>query len=222
MRPALVGGGRSSIVNLIDSQKILKSGLQHGAVYFSCWVSPAGSTHLNFIWGETAGADALRQEMKLKLKQSYFIPAVWHHHNVYGYFSGTAMFFAADGKPHLRVYANQEKSDLESGKDFIAPQPIYLPTHKYEPYIPYPHGSWATEEHPGVVELEIAVDGAGQLKSARVTNEDPKGQGYGEHALKLAHNVTFMPAFRDGRAVESTTHPTLLYIPGNYSWRAKF
>jgi hypothetical protein len=222
MRPALVGSAPSSIVNIIDTQKLMKSGMQHGAVYFSCWVRPSGSTLYNFIWGETDGADALRQELKLKLQRSYFIPAVWQGHNVYGYFIGTATFnVGTDGKPHVRVYANQEKSELAEGRDFIAPQVIYLPTRKYE-WFKFPRGSWATEEKPALVELELKIDAGGQLKDARVIKEDPAGTGLGEYFLKEARQNVFLPAYRNGKPVDSTTHPTLIFIPGNYSWRAKF
>ena len=219
MRPALVGNAPNSLVNLIDAQGLMRRGVQHGAVFFSCLVTPAGNTYRPRAWGGTEGTDALRQELKIKLYKAHFIPAVWDHHNTSAIFLGTATFSVIDGKPHVRVYANQEKSELAEGRDFISPQPIFIVNHKYEPYIPFPYASWATEERPARVEMEVSIDANGQLRNARVLKEDPPGKGYGDYALKQAHNATLLPAFRNGKPVESTTHPTIIYLPGFWGWK---
>ena len=47
-------------------------------------------------------------------------------------FFGTLTFSVMDGKPHLRIFANQELSELQKETDFIAPQAIWMPGHIYD------------------------------------------------------------------------------------------
>src|SRR5712692_5625998 len=131
MRPALVGSGPGSLVNLVDTQALIKRGQQHGAVLFRCLVQPSGQTAYQIAYGGTPNSDILRLEVRHKLHDAYFIPAVYNHHNTFAWFYGTVTFSVIDGKPHLRVYANQEKSELAQGSDFITPQSIYVTGHVY-------------------------------------------------------------------------------------------
>ncbi len=218
MRPALVGSGRSSLVNLIDTQALMKRGQQHGAALFRCLVQPTGQPYYQVAYGGTPNSEMLREEVKNKLYGARFIPAVYDHHNTYAWFYGTVVFWISEGKPHLRVYANQEKAELEKGSDFIRPQAIYVPGHHYEP-TKYPEASWATEEIPGTVDLEMTVDSAGKLKEIHVLQENPPGKHYGESALTDNKKATFLPAFRNGHPVESTSHITYTFLPADWYWK---
>jgi hypothetical protein len=221
MRPALCGSDPKSLVNLIDTNALMKKGQGHGAVFFRCLIHPDGHADYRLAYGGTPGSDALRQEVRQKLYVARFIPAVYNHQKTYSWFYGTVTFSVIDGKPHLRVYANQEKSELAAGSDFISPQSIYVTGHLYDPTIRWknPFGSWATEDVPGTVEFELTVDLTGHLKSIRVVQENPSGKGYGEYALRVLKDFTWLPAFRNGRAVETPTHLTFTFIPAGFQWK---
>ncbi len=218
MRPALAGSARNSLVNLIDTQALVKRGMQHGAVLFQCLVLPSGSTEYRVVYGGTPGSEVLREEVKNKFYAARFTPAVYHHHYTYAWFYGTVTFSVVNGKPHLCVYANQEKSELAQGSNFISPQSIYVPGHHYEPR-KYPEASWETEEIPGTVDLEMTTDSTGKLKEIRVLKENPPGKHYGESALKDNKEATFLPAFRNGRPVESTWHIIYIFMPNGWHWK---
>lgn len=221
MRPALVGSGSTSLVNLIDTQALMKKGQQHGAVFFRCLVEPNGMPYYRVAYGGSPNTETLREEVKNKLYKARFVPAVYNHHNTYAWFYGTVTFSVIDGKPHLRVYANQEKSALAEGADFIAPQSIYAPGHVYNdiPSSHYAFGAWNTEDVPGTVDFELTVTTAGQLKEIHIVKEDPPGKGYGQHALEDMKEFTWIPAYKNGRAVEMPTHLLFTFLPPGWYWK---
>jgi hypothetical protein len=223
MRPALVGSGRNSLVNLIDTQALMKRGQQHGAVLFRCLVPPTGQPAYQVVYGGTPNSEILRQEVKNKLLygDARFIPAVYNHGNTFAWFYGTVTFSVIDGKPHLRVYANQEKSELAQGSDFISPQSIYVSGHVYNsvPRRKYAFGSWASEDVPGTVELEITVTTDGKLKEIHVVSENPSGKGYGQHAIEDMKEFTWLPAYKNGRPVEMPTHLAFTFLPPDWYWK---
>ena len=221
MRPALVGSGPSSLVNLIDTQALMKRGQDHGAVLFRCLVQPTGQAVYRLAYGGTPNSEILRQEVKNKLIAARFIPAVYNHHNTLAWFYGTVTFSVIDGKPHLRVYANQEKSELAQGSDFISPQSIYVSGHVYNsvPRRKYAFGSWATEDVPGTVEFELTVATNGQMKEIHIVQENPPGKGYGQHALDDMKETTWLPAYKNGRPAEMPTHLTFTFLPPDWYWK---
>ena len=42
MRPALVGSGSKSLINLISTKHLMERGVQHGAMYFMARIDPNG------------------------------------------------------------------------------------------------------------------------------------------------------------------------------------
>src|SRR5437763_13724030 len=72
MRPALVGSGRGSIINLINTQSLMKRGQGHAALFFYIVVYPDGHTGSGQIWGETKESELLRDELKNKLREANF------------------------------------------------------------------------------------------------------------------------------------------------------
>src|SRR5436853_945160 len=124
MRPALVGNGPRSLVNLISTKHLMERGVQHGAMYFMARVDPNGYPAFSRVWGTTKELEPLRDEVRERLAEARFVPAVYHHQHVYAWMFGTLAFSVTDGKPHLRIFANQELPELQKESDFIAPQPI--------------------------------------------------------------------------------------------------
>lgn len=221
MRPALVGNGPKSLVNLINGKHVMDRGLQHGALFFMARVDPNGFPSYSKIWGGTDEIKPLRDEVHERLAEARFIPAVYHHQNVYAWLYGTVAFTSTGGKPHLRVFANQELPELQKESDFIAPQPIWLPGKIYDvAKLKNPFGGWMTQDKPGMADMLVTVDASGQIKDLKLEHVDPQDkQSYGEEAVKLVQQRMYLPAYRNGKAVESTTHVKFYFIPAFYSLR---
>ena len=221
MRPALVGSDRTALVNLIDTQSLIKRGQGHGAIFLRCLVSPDGRTNYRLAYGGTPNTEILRQEVRQKLYNARFFPAVYHHQKTWAWFYGTVTFSVVDGKPHLRVYATQEQSEILEGKDFISPQSVYAPGHRYNQIhrMKDPFGPWSSEDVPGIVKFQMTVDRAGELKHIGVVEEIPPGKKYGEYALEDLKNFTWLPGFRNGQPTDSTTRLIYSFIPAGFGWK---
>ena len=221
MRPALCGSGPKSLVNLINGKHVMDRGLPHGALYFLARIDPNGYPAYSKIWGETDKIKPLRDEVRERLAEARFLPAVYNHKHVYAWLSGTIAFTSTDGKPHLRVFCNQELSELEKESDFIAPQTIWLPGKIYD-YAKWkdPWGPWMTADTGGSPNVSLSVDASGHLKDAHLDSL-PSGttQGYADAALLIIRQQLYLPAYRNGQPVDSTTHPKLYFIPALQSLR---
>ena len=202
-RPALVGNGPKSLVNLIDTQKLLAKGQGDGVVMFDASIEddPAGS--VRWIWCHAApGSEVLKEEITKKLRQAVFVPALVDGKPVEVYFHGTAIFAVRGGRPYLRVFANQNPNALAQESDLIEPQ--------------MRHGSsdWAkakpllevVRKHArvGHATVSITVDSAGKMRDLRVVREEPAKLNIGAAALIYYAPAKFIPAFRDGKPVDCT------------------
>jgi hypothetical protein len=221
MRPALVGNGPKSLVNLINGKHVMERGLQHGALYFMARIDPNGFPSYSRIWGETDKIKPMRDEVRERLAEARFIPAVYHHQHVYAWMHGTVAFTSTDGKPHLRVFANQEFSELEKENDFIAPQAIWLPGKIYD-WAKWkdPFASWRGNDKAGLPDISLTVDASGQIKDAHLESLQPGAtQAYADAALLIIRQQSYLPAYRNGKPVDSTTHPKIYFIPAFNSLR---
>lgn len=105
-----------------------------------------------------------------------------------------------DGKPHLRVFLNQEEKDLIQGHDFVAPQfAAVLGNSKFRG-INWPKNA---PGHEGMVAVSLDVDTTGKVMSAKVAYEYPEGMGFGRDVVGPIRDALFIPGFRDGRPVRS-------------------
>ena len=77
--------------------------------------------------GDTQFAYLLGKEIMDRSGRAQFVPAVYKHQHVGVLLTGTVPFSIAAGKPHLRIFLNQEESDLKQGRDLIAPNLLLLP-----------------------------------------------------------------------------------------------
>jgi hypothetical protein len=215
MRPALVGSGPKSLINLISEKHLMDRGVQHGALYFMARVDPNGYPSYSRVWGTTKGLEPLRDEVTERLAEARFVPAVYDHHHVYAWFYGTLAFSVVDNKPHLRIFANQELPELQKESDFIAPQPIWLPGKIYDTAkLKNPFGTWSTEDQGGAADLLLTVDPSGKIESVKVDKVDPPDKkSYAEEAVKRVEQRLCLPAYRNGKPVESTTHVRFFFVP---------
>jgi hypothetical protein len=218
IRPALIGSGANSLINLIDAQGLVKRGQGDAILLFWCRVDPDGKAWYYRVYRYSEGGQKLKDEVKLRIYPARFIPAVYNHHNVYAWFSGTVMFRVANGKPHLRIFANQQAAELEKESDFIEPQSIWIPNHYYEP-VKYPYSPWSTEDRPAVVDLTTSIDASGTLQNIHVLKENPAGKNFGDTATKKLKTLTFLPAFRNGKPVSSTSTIPYTFLPGGWDWK---
>jgi hypothetical protein len=89
---------------------------------FSCYVNSRGHVAKFKVWRDTPDSKSLKEELESTLYRCRFIPAIYNGERTDMLFMGAVAFFVTDGKPHLRMYANQSEGDIANGNDFIAPQ----------------------------------------------------------------------------------------------------
>jgi hypothetical protein len=210
-RPALIGTTPNSLINTIDTADLIKKGQKEAAIMFSCLVAPTGDVVRNGAYRGTRGSELLEQELLKRLATAKFVPAIHNHQPVIAVFSGTVKFAVVNGKPRLRIFANQQLPELDKETDFIDPQPFVGQDSKFTgthyPVVP------TTVSLIGTVDLEVEVDAAGNLKSMQVLSEEPPFLYFGDAALVDFNGAKFIPAFRDGNPVDSKVTLHVYYKP---------
>lgn len=198
----MIGAGPGSLVNLIDANKLFQEGQRDAWVMFECAILADGVALGSDFFTASPDARLLKNEVRSRLRQSRFIPAVYNHKRTSAWFAGTVVFVVANGKPHLRIYANQDLDEIKRGTDFVAPQLVYIPNHDYlnMPKMPTAAvGDYAA----GVVKLRHSVDANGKTTDVQVISE-PSGYGMGDYLKKALPRVGFLPGYRNGRPTAST------------------
>lgn len=178
---------------------------------FSCLVAPTGQIVTSGAYRGTRGSELLEQELLKRLAAAKFIPAVHNHQPVIAVFYGTVKFAVVNGKPRLRIFANQQLSELDKETDFIDPQPFVGQDSKFTG-LHYPD-TGSTVAITGVVEVEMNVDAKGNLKNIQVLSEEPPLLGFGDAARTDFDGAKFIPAFRAGQPVESSVKIPIYYKP---------
>jgi TonB family protein len=210
-RPALIGTGPNSLINTIDTADLVKRSQKEAAVMFSCLVAPTGEIVNSGAYRGTVGSELLEQELLKRLATAKFIPAIHNHQPVIAVFYGTVKFAVVNGKPRLRILANQQLSEVDKETDFIDPQPYVGQDSKFTG-LHYPE-TGSTVALTGVVELALNVDATGNLTNLQVLSEQPPLLGFGNAALSDFSGAKFIPAFRDGKPVECNVKIPVYYKP---------
>ena len=179
---------------------------------FTCLVAPTGDVVRSGAYRGTKGSELLEQELLRRLATAKFIAAIHNHQPVIGIFYGTVKFAVINGKPRLRIFANQQLSEVDKENDFIDPQPYVGQDSKFDG-LHYPE-TGSTVQVTGVVELALDVDAKGNLKNMQVVSEDPPLLGFGDAAMSDFTGAKFIPAFRNGQPVESNVKIPVYYKPG--------
>lgn len=211
LRPALVGTAPNSLINTIDTADLIKKGQKEGAVMFSCLVAPTGNVARSGAYRGTRGSELLEQELLKRLATAKFIPAIHNHRPVIAVFYGTVKFAVVNGKPRLRIFANQQLEEVDKETNFIGPQPYVGEDSKFTG-LNYPD-TGSTVAVTGVVELELKVDAKGNLTNLQVLSEEPPLLGFGDAASSDFNGAKFIPAFRNGKPVESNVKIPVFYKP---------
>ena len=166
-RPAMIGNGPKALVNVINTKRLVEKGQRDGLLMFTCHVNPSGKVQNYFIYRETPGSKLLKEEAGHAIWDCRFIPAIYNGERTEVGFAGTVVFSVSDGKPHLRIYANQSNDDIKKGNDFIAPQVLANTVLR------------SNSDFVGTIQLSITVDANGNQKDLKVILEDPSGSGFG-------------------------------------------
>ena len=211
LRPALIGTAPNSLINTIDTADLIKKGQKEAAVMFSCLVAPTGQIVTSGAYRGTRGSELLEQELLKRLATAKFIPAIHNHQPVIAVFYGTVKFAVVNGKPRLRIFANQQLEEVDKETDFIGPQ-AYVGQDSQFTGLHYPE-TGSTVAVTGVVELALNVDAKGNLTNLQVLSEVPPLLGFGDAALSDFSGAKFIPAFRNGQPVESNVKVPLFYKP---------
>ena len=135
---------------------------------FSCLVAPTGQVVTSGAYRGTRGSELLEQELLKRLATARFIPAIHNHEPVIAVFYGTVKFAVVNGKPRLRIFANQQLDQLDKESNFIDPQPYVGQDSKFTG-LHYPE-TGSTVAVTGVVELALNVDAQGNLESMQVVS----------------------------------------------------
>jgi hypothetical protein len=210
-RPILLGQGADSVVNMIDVPALFKKGQGNGAVMFCCRISKNGDLIWSRTYRGTAGSKLLEEELQKRLGAAKFVPAVRKHQTVDAIYFGTAIFGVKEGKPRLRIFSNQQADELKNENDFIDPQPYMGPDSGFVGWR-YPD-SGSPVLISGSVELAVHVDGEGNLIDLQLLSEYPPLMGFGQEAYGDFRHARFIPAFRDGRPVESKVKLPIYFVP---------
>jgi TonB family protein len=207
-RPALIGTAPNSLINTIDTADLIKKGQKEAAVMFSCLVAPTGKIARSGAYRGSRGSEL---ELLKRLATATFIPAIHNHQPVIAVFYGTVKFAVVNGKPRLRIFANQQLNELDKETDFIDPQPYVGQDSKFTG-LHYPE-TGSTVAVTGVVELALNVDAKGNLTNVQVLSEEPALLGFGDAALSDFSDAKFIPAFRNGQPVEANVKVPVYYKP---------
>ena len=178
---------------------------------FSCLVAPTGEIVRSGAYRGTVGSELLEQELLKRLATAKFVPAVHNHQAVIAIFYGTVKFAVVNGKPRLRIFANQQLNELDKETDYIDPQPYVGQDSKFTG-LHYPD-TGSSVAVTGVVELALNVDAKGNLKDIQVLSEEPPLLGFGDAARSDFDGARFIPAFRNGQPVESNVKIPVYYKP---------
>jgi outer membrane biosynthesis protein TonB len=210
-RPALLGLGPNSVINRMDTAGLMRDGQKDASLYFRCSVSKTGEIMDTWTYRQSPDSSALEHELVRCLDQAVFVPAVYDHEPVYAFFFGAVTFKVVDGKPRLRIFANQEEAELKKESDFVGPQPYVGPHSKFEG-LHYPNDT-VTSELTGMVELAMKIDATGKLLDLQVVSEYPPLVGFRRAAAEDFRVASFIPAFRDGKPVECSITLPVYYEP---------
>jgi hypothetical protein len=210
-RPALLGTGPGSVINRMDEAGLIRDGQKDGSLLFCCSVNRLGEIMNTWTYRQSPDSKLLERELVRCLDTAVFVPAVYEHETVNVLFYGTVTFKVVDGKPRLRIFANQETEEVKKESDFIGPQPCVGSHSRFEG-LHYPNDA-VTSELTGIVELGMKVDATGKLSELKVVSEYPPLVGFRRAAAEDFRVASFIPAFREGKPVACEITLPVYYEP---------
>ena len=209
-RPALLGKHRTSLINVIDRNLLMKRGQGDALLMFTCAVDPVGQGYGLQTYRETAGSNELKKHLLDRYQRAVFVPALWRGRPQTVIMFGTVIFSVVQGKPQVVIFLHQEEEDLRLGRDFVAPQVAFIPGTRFKGIF-YPPGVKAA----GAVAVAVDVDVTGRVRGSKLIMEHPPGLGFGAQVVGPIRDALFIPGFRDGKpAACRFTLPVVFAGPG--------
>ena len=209
-RPILLGKGPQALINRIDTAALIKGGQKDAKVMFTCFVDKTGRMVESAVFRPSPNSDLFQQELKRRLIDAKFTPAIYNGTPVDAVYYGTAIFLVVQGKPRLRIFSNQEYPELQKESDFIGPQPIFGSQSQFSG-LHYPPAAAAQVPVDGIADIKIKVDDKGNLEWMGVIGEHPPLIGFGAQGLLDLDGAKFIPAFRDGKPIACEVTLPLYY-----------
>lgn len=198
----MVGNGPKALVNQIKTQKVAAKTQGGAIVMFETFVDENGKPHGATTYRSSGDSNPLAAEVRNAIERSRFIPAVYNGRPIGVYFAGTAFFLNTDGKPRLRILANQNSEDIKRLSDFVAPQ-LVAGTASWNAAKVYLERACIFQRN-GAVELSVSVDTNGKVRDLKVLSEDPPDFDFGRAALAEYAHARFTPGYRNGQPVACT------------------
>lgn len=211
LRPALIGQGPDAIINRIDTKTLMAAGQKDALIMFWMDVKSDGALRWSGTFRGTPDSKLLEQEVQRALTNAKMVPAVRNHQPVEVICYGTVEFRAIEGKPRLRVFANQQTEELKTENDFIDPQPCIGGDSHFTGFH-YPD-TGSPVPVSGTVVVQLSIDATGNVQSAKVESESPPLLGFGDAAMDDISGAKFIPAFRNGKPVACQVTLPFFYQP---------
>ena len=204
-KPAMPEGGCDAIIKLVNVQKLMERGQKDAVVMFDRFVLALKINSLltTKITYASPGSELLQNELLRVINDVQFTSALVNGKPTDVTFYGAATFSIQEGKPQLRMFANQEPDDIAAGHDFIAPQPIRS-TEKWKDVQATDLNAAMAFHKKGAVILSVSVDAAGNPTDVKVVSENPTGFNFGAATAKVRRQCKFVPGFRNGKPVACT------------------
>jgi TonB family protein len=204
-KPAMVDGGSDAVLKLVNVQKLMERGQKDAVVMFDRPVFTAnlGNVLATQITYASPGSERLQTDLVRAINAVPFTPALVDGKRTQVAFYGTATFSTKDGKPQLRIYANQEPDEIAAGHDFVAPQTIMVKS-KSNDAVANLLSEARAKHKSGAVILSVSVDPAGRPTDVKVVSESPTGFHFGAAAAMLTREENFIPGFRNGKPAACT------------------
>ena len=199
-RPIVLGKGPKSLINRIDTQALIKGGQNDAMVMFTAFVNKTGKMMESAVYRPSPNSDLLQQELKRRLIDTEFFPAVYNHVPVDAVYYATVSFVVVQGKPRLRIFSNQEYPELQKESDFVGPQPIFGEQSRFSG-LHYPPAAAAQVPVSGSADIKVKVDENGNLEWMEAVGEHPPLIGFAAQGLTDLDGAKFIPAFREGKPV---------------------
>ncbi|MBA2271028.1 MAG: hypothetical protein H0W20_10595 [Chthoniobacterales bacterium] len=208
-RPALLGQHRSSLVNVIDQELLLKRGQGDAILMFTCAIDPVGQGYGLQTYRESPGSGELKKHLLDRYQRALFVPALLHgrpqmvdvrHGDLLGDGRETATGdFPQPGrgrdKASARLYC--AASDVHGGFAFSR------------------NLLSAGSESSGAVAAAVDVDASGRVRGSSLISEHPPGLGFGAQVVGGIRDAVFIPGFRNGKpAACRFTMPVVFAGPG--------
>ena len=153
-----------------------------------------------FTYGSSDHSDPLAEEALYECRSARFIPAIYDSRPAWSEVHGTIIFGVIKGKPHLRIFLNQEAEHLKKGDDFISPQEIYRRSDNF-PGFERP----ADPTLSGAVMMNLQTDATGKLLSSRVTFQTPPNADFAAIVMRRIKRISFTPAYLHGSPIAAST-----------------